>query len=301
MPDLTVAIYSYNRGPWLAVCLASVQAHIPWAQVIVVDDGSDDPETSARLGALPPGVALRRAGQGTAARHGGLYANMQDTLALCETPYLLSLQDDTQITRPFTETELATCAAALEKTGAAFISPLFAQGRGGARGARSTPVPGTRFFTQMNSRPLRPVPLAYRDISLADVARLRAVAWRYQARETASAAAARAAFGPMLMAAEPFVAFLPEVPAFRGRKLTLGARLAEARLGRAVKPFRPMSAEALARLAAHPTAPAEAQHFLQPEDPAVRAPFEPNAVEVLWWTRALHRAEVKLRRWLRRG
>lgn len=295
---LSVAVYSFNRGPWLANCVASVRRNLPFAALTVFDDSSDEAGTRAVLADLAAqGVAVAVPDGARGARHGGLYANMQAALAGCGTRLILNLQDDAQVVRPVAPGDLQAVAGHMDRTGAAFCGVLFAQGRRARAAARrAVPVPDAPFHIQGNSSLRAPRPLAYRDVALADAARLRRDGWTYAGAEAANARAARAAYGAMPMMDAPFAAFVPEVPTFRARGRTLAARLAERLLGRAVKPFADMTPAEAARLGSAGRGPALASAWLRPLDPRVRPPFEPNAVDVFAALRWLERAETALRR-----
>lgn len=296
--DLEIAVLSFNRGPWLANCLASARHHLPGVRITVYDDASTDPETCALLAALPEGVTLWQRDRAMAGRHGGLYANMQQALDRAAAPFLLYLQDDTQIVRSPAPGEIAAVIAACRTLGAAFLNTLFLPSWPRASDAsRCRAVAGQRLYLQRNSSLRHPKDLSYRDVLLADVAALRARDWRFADSEVANARQARALFGPMPLMSDPFVAFVPEVPIFRGKKRNLAVRLAEARLTPGVKAFRPMSDAAVARLRAHPVAvPPYAMTYLETVDPGTRKGFEPNAVDVFATTRFLNKAETKLRK-----
>ncbi len=302
MDRLTVAIYSFNRGPWLANCVASVQRNLPGAQLVVVDDGSDDPETRKIIAALGPSVQLVFPRQGdVSGRHGGLYPNMQHMLDHCDTPFLLSLQDDAQVVRPVGAEEMHDLFVTMLDRRLAFVSPLFAQGRSSRRRPKVQPFGDARLFLQWNSRLRAPNLLAYRDISICDVEKLRAIDWRYGISERSCAQSARAAFGPMPLMADPFVAFVPEVPTFRARNRTLGAQIAERILGRQVKPFEDMTDATVQRLKQRsPVSPVPASDFLVVAGGKAKPPYEPNAVDVFRVTRFLNKMEVALRRGISR-
>jgi glycosyltransferase involved in cell wall biosynthesis len=90
--DITVVITCFNDGVLLAEAVRSTltQAGGP-PQLVVVDDGSTDPQTLRLLGELPQGVTLvRQENRGTsAARNAGL--------GTASTPYLLVLDADDRL------------------------------------------------------------------------------------------------------------------------------------------------------------------------------------------------------------
>jgi glycosyltransferase involved in cell wall biosynthesis len=90
--DITVVITSFNYGAFLPAAVQSALAQEGGApHVIVVDDGSTEPETLAALEHLPPEVTLiRQANAGlSAARNTGLRA--------ASTPYLIVLDADDRL------------------------------------------------------------------------------------------------------------------------------------------------------------------------------------------------------------
>ena len=116
--DTTVVIPCFNYGRFLPEAVESAlhQAGGP-PRVVVVDDGSTDPETLRAFDALPPGVELvRQPNEGvSAARNAGARAT--------DTPYLLMLDADDRLTTD----ALRLLRAALEADPAAGFSYGFAE------------------------------------------------------------------------------------------------------------------------------------------------------------------------------
>jgi len=81
MPNLEIAIFSYNRGAYLENCVTSVVRNMPGFPYLVYDDGSDESSTLSYLHRL-----------GNQVRHMNLRA-MIDTgviTATCNTLCLLA-------------------------------------------------------------------------------------------------------------------------------------------------------------------------------------------------------------------
>lgn len=122
-----IAIFSYNRGPYLRNCIESVQRHCPNVPFTVYDDGSDHPELVDYLKTL--GSAVRHMQTATAERHGGFYANMQAALDETQAEALLLLQDDVQVVRDIATEDVdswQTYWASYPEC--AFLSPVFMKG-----------------------------------------------------------------------------------------------------------------------------------------------------------------------------
>ncbi len=87
--DVTAVIPCFNYGAFLNDAIASLQRQAGGSpRIIVVDDGSNDPETLSVLEGLPPGVELRRQ------PNRGLSAARNSGYGAAETPLLLALDAD---------------------------------------------------------------------------------------------------------------------------------------------------------------------------------------------------------------
>ena len=127
LPSLDVAIFSYNRGAYLKNCVDSLQRNMPWIGWTVYDDGSDEPDTVAYLQSLGEHVLHMKSTD--ADRHGGYYYNMQAALDATQADYLLMLQDDLQVVRPFALEDLSRIHQVFDQSpSTVFISPLFLKG-----------------------------------------------------------------------------------------------------------------------------------------------------------------------------
>lgn len=86
---MTVVIPCFNYGRFLPEALASLRAQEGGApRIIVVDDGSDEPETQSVLSALPGDVELLRQA------NAGLSASRNAGFRSAQTPLLLALDAD---------------------------------------------------------------------------------------------------------------------------------------------------------------------------------------------------------------
>jgi hypothetical protein len=90
--------------------------------------------------------------------------------------------------------------------------------------------------------------------------------------------------------------FLPEVPVWRGKRMTWAAARAQRLGGGEPKVYAPLDDTQLAAFFARDLAVLPvAEDFLRCTDPRVRRPFQYSAVNAYPWLRALH----KLEQWLR--
>ena len=297
-PSLDVAIFSYNRGAYLKNCVESLQRNMPGVRFTVFDDGSDEPGTMAYLQSLGENVRhMKSAGED---RHGGYYNNMQAALDATQADYLLMLQDDLQVVRPFAQEDLSRIHQVFEQSPiTVFISPLFMKGSKRAYfQQRYQPDAGLRCYRwSADPQESGKVPQKYADIAVLHVARLRQSGWRFAGSEEANGALANTLFGDMVQVAEPWVFYVPEEPAYRGRVLTFGAKLAVKMAGNTVKSFQDMSAQASVTFAQRDLSVYPfAEDFVDTVVPTVRKPYKFNAYRTRWLPLILNKLELLGRR-----
>ncbi len=297
-PSLHIAIFSYNRGAYLKNCVDSLQRNMPGIGWTVYDDGSDELETVAYLQTL--GEAVRHMKSAGDDRHGGYYNNMQAALDATQADYLLMLQDDLQVVRPFVPADLSRIGRVFDQSPTtAFISPLFLKGSKRAYFQhRYQPDAQLRCYRwSADPQETGKVPQKYADIAVLHVARLRQVGWRFSGSEEANGALAGELFGDMVQVAEPWVFYVPEEPAYRGRVLTFGAKLAFRMSGNQVKTFRDMSPQASTEFAKRDLSVYPfAEDFVETVDPRVRKPYKFNAYRTRWLPLILNKLELLGRR-----
>lgn len=107
--ELSVFVFSYNRGFSLDACLRSVAENSMGASIDIFDDGSDDRVTRELLQEWSQRVRVWRKNPVREGRVGGLHYNMN--IALEEavssgTTFALMLQDDMQMVRPLEKVDL---------------------------------------------------------------------------------------------------------------------------------------------------------------------------------------------------
>ena len=202
-------VFSYGRGRYLANCLRSLAA-VDWAgQVTVLDDGSRDRASIRVLAdAERSGIRVIRRTQQGRGFWGGLQENMAAALEMAEGPISLFIQDDTQVVRRPTDTEIETFVAFLsDETNSPFLFPSFQMHswRAHLRPELYRYEPGSRMWYRTDEHRFA----GFSDVSLLNPGRLREASWDPMHVEKAAAARAMEQFGPMALTPWPFVAFLP--------------------------------------------------------------------------------------------
>ncbi len=227
--SLQFCVFSYKRGRFLQNCVASIERCAAGYPVTVYDDGSDDLDTRqvlALIGERHTVVQPSRAVGNN--KHGGLYANMQRALdAHAAGTIVCFIQDDMQLVRRLDAAEVESIRTHFAaQRPAALLHPAFLKGSNRAADLVEVHYDATAGGYRC-ARHRRSAGAHYSDILLASVDQLRELGWRFLPRESDNEQQARALLPPMLHLLHPFVAWLPAVPAWRGRTQTLGLRLAQ--------------------------------------------------------------------------
>lgn len=300
MGSLTICIFSFNRGKFLRNCVESVRSCIPDADIAIFDDNSDDQETLAYLERASNFCRIVGPREVGTIKHGGLYHNMNTALDLLrEEPLVCFLQDDTQIVRHVSSSELTEINELFEENpGLGFVHPCFIRGID-LRKRPVTPLsgPATDFFYRQDSG--QSAGIHYSDLVIFRPCRLAAHGWRFHQSEPANDRQAKDLFGPMAYMWHPFAMWLPEVPAYRGKNKTLGLRLAERKKQVGFYPFRVLSPDRNASRSAASKQLPIAEDWLEcvPQDPP--KPWTYNPLTGLRFYKQLNNAEVAIRRWFK--
>lgn len=301
MTTLTVCIFSFNRGQYLRNCVESICACIPEADIVIFDDNSDDPETLAYLEKASDFCRIVEPREVGTIKHGGLYHNMNAALDLLRNnPMLCFLQDDTQLVRPVSHSELKEIGALFEKNpGLGFVHPCFIRGID-LKKRPVTPLtgPASGFFYRQDTG--QSAGIHYSDLVVFKPGRLVDAGWCFRQSEPANDTQAKELFGMMAYMWLPFAMWLPEVPAYRGKKKTLGLRLAEKRKRVGFYPFRLLSENEVeqAREYGSPRLPV-AEHFLECTPVSPPAPWTYNPLTGLRLLKNVNNLEVAFRRWFK--
>ena len=301
MNTFTICLFSFNRGQFLENCVHSIQVCAPQCKLVIFDDNSTDSYTQGVLARLSKQYELVQPakqvdGEG---KFGGLYNNMQ--LAMDRFPQnemLLFIQDDMQMVRSLTDEDFTACQIFFElNPKAAFLHPAFLRG-----GKRERDLKTTKWQedskTYYRDMAKQSAGVHFSAILITIPGRMRQVNWRLSNKEKFNDMTAKTAFGKMGFLLNPFCAWLPNVPVYRGKVKTLALVLAEKRCASGFYPFQMMSKERVQNLVQRE--PAElpiAEDFLDLEEGvAIPKPWIYYALEGRPLLKSLNRIELKLRK-----
>lgn len=296
-------VFSFNRGRYLENCIDSIEACAPGHSIIIFDDNSDDPDTVRILDRYRQQHKVVQPAQDDHSSHhlGGLYGNMQRAYEECKDADLVCyLQDDTQMVRPLDETDLSDLEEAFAKAPSlAFINPCFIRGINFTKGATYRFDEKLKLYFRERSN--RSSGTYFSALLIMKPARLRNAQWSFAHSEPANNQAAAGQFMPMGYLFSPFAMWLPEVPAYRGKRKTLGLRLAEKKRNCGYYPFAPLTeAEVEALKNRQPEKLPIAEDYLHCTGHEPPKPWAYNPLTNTGWIKNLNQLEVSLRRLFRR-
>ena len=291
-------VFSYNRGVFLRNCIASIEQCAPMCTVTVFDDASTDVETLAVLAEVGKRHRVIQPQQAQmTSKHGGLYGNMQVAFEqTLDDDLMLFLQDDTQLVRPIDAQEIVELQQYfIRHPDAAFVQPAFMRG---CNEAKDRPL--TRFDAAEGmywvDRYNRSAGAFYSDICIANVQRLRSKGWRFAEREAANEQAAKKQFGQMAYLQNPFAAWLPNVPAFRGKQQTWAMRRAQQVSGSGFFPITIMSSENTQQFKQRdPGLLPYAEQFLSVSNGPIKQPWIYYPLQNKRWLKRISHVEVFLK------
>lgn len=241
-------VFSFNRGIYLNNCVQSIEKCFPGSKIAVFDDNSNDPQTLKVLEEIDTRHSIIQ--KKNFGRHhlGGLYANMQNALEYCRNEQLLCfLQDDTQVVRHVSSKEIKDINQIFDQNKQiGFIHPCFLRGINLSRGESYDYDPSAGVYFRGPTS--RSTGRYFSALLIARPSRLKDVGWRFAASEPENSRLAQKCFAPIGYLRDPFAMWLPEVPAYRGKKKTLALKLAEKKRGCGFFPFKIMTTSEADRL-----------------------------------------------------
>lgn len=301
--DISIAfcVFSFNRAQFLQNCVESIRRCAPYADIWVFDDESTDPATQAYLERIRETVTIMQPAIKGKIKHGGLYHNMQSALEATR-HYSLAcfLQDDTQVIRPIALKEFDQLHSILvEDTTVGFIHPCFIRGIDLTKHPVSDD-PGPTQNTYLRRSTRQSAGIHYSDLLVTAPSKLLAKQWRFLQSEPGNDRQAKALFGRMVYLYNPFAMWLPEVPAWRGKKKTLALKIAERKKQCGYYPFTIWSTERTHEfLERSPKSIPIAESFLECTPTTPSKPWTYNPLTGLRGLKVLNNLEVKLKRLVR--
>lgn len=294
-------VFSFNRGQFLRNCINSIESCAPGSRVIVFDDNSDDPDTVETLEDIKTRHTLVRPGHRSQHHLGGLYGNMQSALEYCHDAELVCyLQDDTQIVRPITADTINTINETfddLPRLG--FLHPCFIRGINRTRGAEYTFDSDARLYYRAPTK--RSAGRFFSALLIMKPQRLIQAGWRFESSEPRNNRQAENLFQPMGYLFAPFAMWLPEVPAYRGKKKTLGLKLAEKKRGCGYFPFKQMTTQQVEAMQNRPSGEIPyAEDFLECIPASPKKPWAYNPLTDTGWMKTLNQVEINFKKLLNR-
>lgn len=300
---ITFCIFSFNRGRFLENCVRSIELTVEDPEIVIFDDQSDDPETVGILESFGRRHRVVTSADKGAIKHGGLYNNMQSALEMLRDRELLCfLQDDTQLVRPVGRDEIQGLVEVFSNhPGLGFVHPCFIRGmHRRRRPVTMGPGPETDLFYRENGG--QSAGMHYSDLFIASPRRLLARGWRFFQSEPQNDRQAAALFGPMAYMRAPFAMWLPEVPAFRGKKKSWALKAAERKKRCGFYPFRIWSEQASRDFVSRSADDLPvAEQYLSCVGREPPKPWTYNPLSGLRWLKHLNTVEVFLRKLLIRG
>lgn len=296
MPPLHFLVFSFNRGDFLKNCVESIQQCAPQAGITIWDDNSDDGLTLAVLDQLSASCEVRQPDRQAAEfskLHGGLYGNMQSAIeSLSGNPVICTIQDDMQVVRPLSSTEINQWHAYYNDN---HFNGLFQPGF--IKRAKET----ITFVPERNGyhidRLHRSAGAYYSDLFLTQRNVLIKANWSFYDNEAKNEKQAREQFSQMVFMKNPFIAWLPGVPAWRGRKRTWALRFAERQRKCGLYPFKIMDMTEAKQFCERPVNDIPfAENYLHFSGPSLPKPWFYHPLQRRNLLRQINKLELRLSR-----
>ena len=209
------------------------------------------------------------------------------------------LQDDTQIVRPLSPVDFERIRTAFNtEPTLGFLNPCFIRGINFTKGAQYNYDSELKLYFRKPSQ--RSSGTFFSALLIMKPDRLTAAGWTFEGSEPANNRLASTHFREMGYLFAPFAMWLPEVPAYRGKKKTLGLKLAEKKRRCGYYPFQPMTEAEIKTLESrNPAKLPIAEDFLGCGENEPPKPWAYNPLTNTGWIKTLNQVEVSLRRLFR--
>ncbi|GGC83334.1 glycosyltransferase family 2 protein [Marinobacter halophilus] len=296
---LLFCIFSFNRGRFLDHCVSTIEKSVPNADIAIFDDGSNDGYTQEVLSRLAEKHQILQPGNQSTHKLGGLYGNMQSALEFAADRSLVCfLQDDMQVVRPLAPDEIANFARTFdENPKLAFLHPCFLKGVNRSRDEATLKFDqGNRVYHRKEDTG-QSAGHYFSAVLITRPSRLIGADWQFRRNEPENDQQAREHFERIGHLFAPFAMWLPEVPAYRGKRKTLALRLAEKARGCGLFPYGIMTDKDTEVL--HDRAPDVlpfAEDFLECTNGGLKKPWGYYPMQGSRWLKKLNSLELALRR-----
>lgn len=295
---MIICVFSFNRGRFLQHCVESLERCAPNWRLCVFDDNSEDPETLEILAQIGQKHRVINSVELAGRKHGGLYGNMQKALEYCaDEDLMLCLQDDMQLVRRLRpEDEQLLHDYFRKHPGKAFLQPCFLKGANRERDQQSMAFDAGAgvYYGEHQGQSAG---VHYSDIMVCQPQRLIKHGWQFRNSEALNDRNACQLFGKMGFLFAPFATWLPEVPAYRGKRKTLALQIAERRRQCGLYPFEYLPPEQESQLLERPASTLPfAEDFLTNVNPELERPWAYHPLRGSRWLKKLNSLELSLRR-----
>lgn len=295
-------IFSFNRGQFLQNCVQSIERAAPHASIAVFDDSSYDDFTRGVLQEISQRHAVLQPRKTSTHKLGGLYGNMQSALEYAKDEQLVCfIQDDMQVVRQISEQEVEDINGIFAADPAlAFIQPCFLKGCNRARDVATLQYDADKkaYFRKNTSQSAG---RHFSAVLITKPARLLERNWVFARSEPENDLQARQLFGKMGHLYAPIAMWLPEVPAYRGKKKTFALRWAEKKRGVGFYPFEMLSEAAQQELMCRPAEVLPfAEDFLKCINDELPKPWMYYPLQGSKWLKRLNILELAVHRSLKK-
>lgn len=295
---LLFCVFSFNRGRFLEHCITTIEQCVPSADIVIFDDGSYDQDTREVLSRLAQKHDVLQPGNQSTHKLGGLYRNMQSALEYSADRSLVCfLQDDMQVVRPLTNKEIAGFDRTFdEHPDLAFLHPCFLKGVNRKRDVSTLDLDtGIGCYRRGNTG--QSAGQYFSAILITRPSRLLDKSWLFRRNEPENDQQARQHFERIGHLYAPFAMWLPEVPAYRGKRKTLALKMAERKKGCGLFPYNIMDAQKVRALYARPPNVLPiAEDFLECTNNMLPTPWGYYPMQGSRWLKKLNSLELAIRR-----
>lgn len=250
--EIPVFIFSFNRGKFLENCVQSIESNFPASSIFIMDDNSDDTQTIKILENLKERATVYNNFQREGNSHvGGLHSNMNNALDICESleeSVALFMQDDQQVVRSVSETEIEKMQSFFDMGNSSFVIQTCFMKKEHKQASNSLIPYGDFFRRDCRARGLEAGNCAYSDTGIFSISRCRETLGEFSVGESTNEERARKLGLQLGFLHTPFMHYLPFPISYRKRGRSWSTRWADRLAGAGIHSFSTMDVETLARL-----------------------------------------------------